>query len=128
MFNGGPGCDDYLAPMAGMIDDLCRVIRFEPRGCGRSDWDGNYDIETLVADAEAVRREYGAERCIVAGHSFGPNAALAHALRYPSHVMGLIGSLAAAWSMTGRGVRSSTGHWRKLARTSEVSNSRQTQM
>ena len=27
MFNGGPGCDDYLAPVADMIDDLCRVIR-----------------------------------------------------------------------------------------------------
>ena len=34
MFNGGPGCDDYLGPVAEMIDDLCRVIRFEPRGCG----------------------------------------------------------------------------------------------
>ena len=91
MFNGGPGSDDYLGPIAEMIDDLCRVIRFEPRGCGRSDWDGNYDVDTLLADAEAVRREYGAERCIVAGHSFGPSAALAYALRYPSRVMGLIG-------------------------------------
>ena len=91
MFNGGPSCDDYLAPVAEMIDDLCLVIRFEPRGCGRSDWDGNYDIDTLVVDAEAVRREYGVERCIVAGHSFGPNAALAYALRYSSRVMGLIG-------------------------------------
>ena len=91
MFNGGPGCDDYLGPVAEMIDDLCRVIRFEPRGCGRSDWDGSYDIDTLLADADAVRRAYGAERCIVAGHSFGPSAALAYALRYPSRVVGLIG-------------------------------------
>ena len=91
MFNGGPGCGDYLGPVAEMIDDLCRVIRFEPRGCGRSDWDGNYDVDTLLTDAEAVRRDYGAERCIVAGHSFGPSAALAYALKYPSRVMGLIG-------------------------------------
>ena len=74
-----------------MIDDLCRVIRFEPRGCGRSDWDGNYDVDTLLTDADAVRQEYGSERCIVAGHSFGPSVALAYALRYPSQVMGLIG-------------------------------------
>ena len=91
MFNGGPGCDDYLGPVAEMIDDLCQVIRFEPRGCGRSDWDGNYDVDTLLTDAEAVRRAYGAERCIAAGHSFGPSAALAYALRHPSRVMGLIG-------------------------------------
>ncbi len=91
MFNGGPGCDDYLGPVADMIDDLCRVVRFEPRGCGRSDWDGNYDVDTLLSDAEAVRREYGIEKFIVAGHSFGPNAALAYALRYPSRVLGLVG-------------------------------------
>ena len=27
LFNGGPGCDDYLGPVAAMIDDLCSVIR-----------------------------------------------------------------------------------------------------
>ncbi len=54
LFNGGPGCDDYLAPVAHMIDDLCRVIRFEPRGCGKSDWDRNYDLDTLFTDVEAV--------------------------------------------------------------------------
>ena len=91
MFNGGPGCDDYLGPVADMIDDLCRVVRFEPRGCGRSDWDGNYDVDTLLTDAESVRQAYGVDRCIVAGHSFGPSAALAYALTYPSSVMGLIG-------------------------------------
>jgi proline iminopeptidase len=72
IFNGRPGCDDYLAPVASMIDDLCHVIRFEPRGCGRSDWDRNYDPETLIANADAVRQEYGVERLIVAGHSAGP--------------------------------------------------------
>ena len=91
LFNGGPGCDDYLGAVAAMVDDRCRVIRFEPRGCGRSDWDGNYAVETLIGDAEAVRKAYRAERCIVAGHSFGPDLALAYTLRYPARVRGLIG-------------------------------------
>ncbi|MYA18370.1 MAG: alpha/beta hydrolase [Gammaproteobacteria bacterium] len=91
MFNGGPGCDDYLGPVAGMIEDICQVIRFEPRGCGRSDWDGNYAVETMIEDAESVRRAYGVERCIVGGHSFGPDLALAYTLRFPDHVIGLIG-------------------------------------
>ena len=47
-FNGGPGCDDYLGPVAHLLDERCRVIRFEPRGCGRSDWDGNYDLDTSL--------------------------------------------------------------------------------
>ena len=123
-FNGGPGCDDYLGPVAEMIDDLCEVIRFEPRGCGRSDWDGNYDIDTLLTDAEAVRREYGAARCIVAGHSFGPSAALAYALRYPSCVMGLIGIAGAESLMTGPGALPITRALRKWGRTLEGRYSR----
>src|SRR5687767_6263321 len=42
--NGGPGCCDYLGPVAEMIDDMARVIRFEPRGCGQSDPTGPYDV------------------------------------------------------------------------------------
>ena len=91
MFNGGPGCDDYLGPVAALLEDSCQVVRFEPRGCGRSAWDGNYDIETLVRDADAVRRSYQLDSCIVGGHSFGVDAALAYALRHPGHVAGLVG-------------------------------------
>lgn len=90
-FNGGPGCDDYLGPVAQLISDTCRVVRFEPRGCGRSVWDGKYDLDTLLSDAEAIRESYGFDRWIVAGHSAGPNAALAYALRYPSRAVGMIG-------------------------------------
>ena len=91
LFNGGPGCDDYLEPVARMLEDVCRVIRFEPRGCGRSDWDGNYDLETLLADVETIRKAYEVDRWIVGGHSAGPDFALAYALRFPSRAIGLIG-------------------------------------
>jgi len=37
LYNGGPGCEDYLGPAAAMIDPLCQVVRFEPRGRGPSD-------------------------------------------------------------------------------------------
>ena len=77
--------------MAKLLNDRCRVIRFEPRGCGRSEWDGNYKIETLINDAESILNIYGVESCILAGHSFGSDAALAFALRHPSQVLGLIG-------------------------------------
>jgi proline iminopeptidase len=91
VFNGGPGCDDYLEPVARLIDDSCRVIRFEPRGCGRSDWDGHYDLDTFLGDAEAIRAAYGCQRWVILGHSHGPNLALAYALRYPARSMGVIG-------------------------------------
>ncbi len=30
--NGGPGCCDYLAPVASMLKGMAQVIRFEGRG------------------------------------------------------------------------------------------------
>jgi proline iminopeptidase len=66
-------------------------VRFEPRGCGRSVWDGRYDLATLLADAEAVREAHGIERWLVGGHSAGVNAALAYALRHSDRVIGVLG-------------------------------------
>ena len=88
--NGGPGCCDYLAPVAAMLDDITQVIRFEARGCGRSDPLPPYTIETCLADLEAVRQHYGIERWIVAGHSAGADLALAYTLAYPERVLGFI--------------------------------------
>lgn len=114
-FNGGPGCDDYLGPVAQLIGDAYRVVRFEPRGCGRSVRDSKYDFDTLLSDAEAIRRAYGFERWIVAGHSAGPNAALAYAIRYPNPCIGVLGISGGKmlddrqWSETYRGRLQSIG-------------------
>ncbi len=48
--NGGPGCCDYLAPVVSMLDDLAYVVRFEARGCGRSEAAPTYDVEGAVGD------------------------------------------------------------------------------
>lgn len=89
--NGGPGCDDYLGPVATLIEDRCRVVRFEPRGCGRSTRDGRYDLHTQLDDLDAVRRAYAMDRPILCGHSAGVDTILAYALRWPDRVRGLIG-------------------------------------
>lgn len=89
--NGGPGCDDYLKPVSILIEDICRVIRFEARGCGRSDYDGQYTLERTVEDMEAIRKAYGFEKWIVGGHSAGPDYALAYAIKYPGRVLGIVG-------------------------------------
>ena len=91
LFNGGPGCDDYLGRVADMMTGACRVIRFEPRGCGRSSWDGKYDLPTTVHDVEAIREAYGVERWILVSHSAGTNIALAYALQHRSRTIGIIG-------------------------------------
>ncbi len=88
--NGGPGCPDYLAPVAELIDDIAQVIRFEERGCGRSDPTPPYTLETTLADLESIRRHYGHDCWIVAGHSWGADLALANALRHPERTLAFI--------------------------------------
>ena len=94
---GGPGCCDYLAPVAGMMEQHARVIRWEPRGCGESDQVGPYDVATTLADMDRMRELYGFETWIVGGHSQGAFHALAYALTYPQHTQGVI-------YLSGRGV------------------------
>lgn len=89
--NGGPGCDDYLKPVSELIEDRCRVIRFEPRGCGRSDYDGQYELQRTVEDMEKIRETYQVDKWIICGHSAGPDLALAYTIRYPDRVRGIIG-------------------------------------
>jgi proline iminopeptidase len=88
--SGGPGCADYLEPVAAMIDDLAQVIRFEQRGCGRSDASSSYTIADCLIDLEAIRQRYNLERWIVGGHLWGADLALFYALEHPERVLGLI--------------------------------------
>jgi proline iminopeptidase len=73
-----------------MIDDMARVIRFEQRGCDRSDLKPPYDVATYLTDLENVRQHYQIERWIIGGHSWGADLALAYALEDTSHIAGLI--------------------------------------
>ena len=88
--NGGAGCCDYLAPVAQMFDDMAQVIRFEQRGCGRSQPHPPYNIETCLIDLENIRKYYKLDRWIIGGHSWGADLALIYALEYTPHVAGLI--------------------------------------
>jgi proline iminopeptidase len=88
--NGGPGCCDYLGPVAEMIENQAHVIRFEQRGCGRSDDTESYGIGTCISDLEEIRKKYGIEKWIIGGHSWGADLALAYTLTHPGSTLGLI--------------------------------------
>jgi len=88
--HGGAGCCDYLSPVAGMLDDMAEVIRFEQRGCGRSQAAPPYDIEACLADLESIRKHYEVDRWVIGGHSWGADLALCYALEHAPRVAGLI--------------------------------------
>ncbi|MCG9134449.1 alpha/beta hydrolase [Candidatus Poribacteria bacterium] len=88
--HGGPGGYDYLAPVADMTSDLCRVIRYDQRGSGRSQPVGPYDVSTFVDDLEGLRKHFNFERWIVGGHSWGAGLALAYAVRFPARTIAVL--------------------------------------
>ena len=88
--HGGPGGYDYLAPVADMISDVCRVVRYDQRGSGRSQPVGPYDVSTFVDDLEGLRKHFNFERWVVGGHSWGACLALAYAVRFPAQTMAVL--------------------------------------
>ncbi|MCL2298542.1 MAG: alpha/beta hydrolase, partial [Firmicutes bacterium] len=88
--SGGPGCCDYLRPVSEMLEDAFQVIRFEQRGCGRSTADGNYDLQTVLRDMEAIREAYGLDEWIVGGHSWGADLSLIYALEHPKRAAAVV--------------------------------------
>ena len=94
MCHGGPGLWDMFGSLAESLAEGprngARVIRWDQRGCGRSERRGPYSVARSVADLEAVRGGLGLDRAAVLGHSWGASLALRYALDHPERVSALI--------------------------------------
>lgn len=83
-----------------------RLIRYDERGCGMSDWDvPNFGFDAWVDDLETVVEAAGIDRFPLLGVSQGGAVAVAYAVRHPDRVSHLV--LAGAYAR-GRAVRAST--------------------
>jgi pimeloyl-ACP methyl ester carboxylesterase len=90
MVHGGPGVPDYLGPVAGIVEDLCLVHRYDQRGTGGSRWEGEHTIARHVQDLASLLDAWGHHRVVLTGHSFGTNMASYFLLAHPGRVAGLI--------------------------------------
>jgi pimeloyl-ACP methyl ester carboxylesterase len=82
-----------LLKLSRRLDSRFRVTRYDRRGYGRSrHCGGPFDMERQVADLLDVisRAESASGRCVVVGHSYGGNVALAAAQRDPRTVAGVV--------------------------------------
>jgi pimeloyl-ACP methyl ester carboxylesterase len=76
-----------LLRLSRRLDTSFRVVRYDRRGYGRSKpHPGPFDMDGQVADAVDVVAD---RRCLVVGHSYGGNVALALAARHPHLVRGV---------------------------------------
>lgn len=88
--HGGPGLWDYFDGVAATLDNLVQTVRWDQRGCGRSERRGPYTVARFVADLDAVREHLGTTRITLLGHSWGALLALRYALDHPDRVSQLI--------------------------------------
>jgi 3-oxoadipate enol-lactonase len=69
-----------------------RTLALDHRGHGQSDWDpeGDYEMDSLVDDVEAVTAALGIERMVLVAHSLGGRVATLFAGRHPERIAGLV--------------------------------------
>jgi 3-oxoadipate enol-lactonase len=82
---------DLWAPQMAALSNAFRVIRYDTRGHGRSGvTPGEYTIERLGRDGEAVLDAAGADRAHVCGLSLGGLTAMWMAVHVPHRIAGLV--------------------------------------
>ncbi len=94
LINGGPGgTHHYFHPWFGRAAEYARVIYYDQRGTGLSDYEPGeqgYSVEQAVADLDALRAALGIDRWVVVGFSYGGFLAQYYLTTYPQHVAGLV--------------------------------------
>lgn len=93
LINGGPGGTHHcFHPWFQQAEGFCRVIYYDQRGCGQSDYNegDGYTFRQAIDDLDKLRQKLNIDKWIVCGYSYGGALAQYYTARYPEHVMGLI--------------------------------------
>ena len=93
LINGGPGATHhYFHPYFSQAKEFARIIYYDQRGCGLSDYEkgDGYTVEQAVGDLENLRKALNIEKWVVLGHSYGGFLAKYYAVNYPESAAGLV--------------------------------------
>jgi proline iminopeptidase len=94
LVNGGPGgTHHYFHPWFARAGGFARVIYYDQRGCGLSDFEpgeDGYSVEQAAGDLEALRQALGIDEWVVLGYSYGGFLAQLYTTKYPRSVAGLV--------------------------------------
>ncbi len=94
LINGGPGgTHHYFHPWFSRAKKYARVIYYDQRGCGLSDYnpgENGYSVEQAVEDLDSIRKALNIDKWIVLGYSYGGFLAQYYTVHYPERVAGLV--------------------------------------
>nr|WP_321356298.1 alpha/beta hydrolase [uncultured Draconibacterium sp.] len=94
VINGGPGgTHHYFHPWFSEAAKYCRVIYYDQRGCGQSDFNpgkDGYSFEQAVDDLDKLRQKLGIEKWIVCGYSYGGAVAQFYTATHPENTLGMV--------------------------------------
>ena len=90
--NGGPASYEYITGLDALAGPDRRVVYYDMRGVAPSTKpaSGDYQLDALVADFEAVRAAIGAPQVDALGHSWGTLVAAAYAASHPDRIRSLV--------------------------------------
>jgi len=91
--HGGPGAGIAAYHRRFFDPARYRIVLFDQRGAGRSTPFAELTDNTtahLIADIELIREQFGIERWVVFGGSWGSTLSLAYAQAHPERVLGLV--------------------------------------
>ena len=90
--HGAPGLGTRRDSLRGFtpFGDVLRVVAFDARGSGESGLMPPFTHEQWVADVDALREHFGAERFVFAGGSYGGFIALEYAIRHPERLLAVV--------------------------------------
>jgi proline iminopeptidase len=94
LINGGPGGTHHgFHPWFARAAAFARVIYYDQRGCGLSDFEpgsDGYSVEQAVEDLDALRETLGVDTFVLLGFSYGGFLAQFYTTWHPERVAGLV--------------------------------------
>ncbi|MFC1677898.1 alpha/beta fold hydrolase [Planctomycetota bacterium] len=93
LLHGGPGATHhYFHPSFSQAKDFAKIIYYDQRGCGISDYikGKGYSIDQAVDDLENLRKSLNINKWVVLGWSYGGVLGQSYAVKYPESLSGLI--------------------------------------
>ncbi|MCB1693337.1 MAG: alpha/beta hydrolase [Pseudomonadales bacterium] len=90
LMNGASLPLTFWGSFASSLAEQYRVVRFDARNAGDTEFSGGFTLGDIAADAAALLEHLGVERAVVVGHAWGGRVAQVFARDFPHRVQGLV--------------------------------------